>query len=372
MKSKFLWTLSFLLVTLFFLSGEDKPGNLPQKSFTSKDATLAIDAFHATFYNPEMKLYAISSDKKGRAAIWVQAIYWDMIMNAYKRTQSPKYLDLIEDIYQGGYEQYTGYDWTDEVEWFIYDDMMWWIISLGRAYEITGEPKYLAHAAAGFSYVWQESYDPKRGGMWWNFKHDGKMSCINYPTVVGAMTLYRITKDPAYLEKARNIYAWSRKVFFDSGQGRIADNMHYHFQRKDGMDIDWTTQLYNQGTFIGSAIMLYKATHDKSYLDDAILAADYVRNTMSDENGLLPFKNGVEQGIYAAIFAQYIIRLIEDGNQPQYMDWLRYNIDTAWSNRDKARNITFKDAGKPCPTTGMESYDASGCPALMQVIPPKK
>ena len=30
-----------------------------------------------------------------------------------------------------------------------YDDMMWWIISLARAYEITNDPKYLAHASFG-------------------------------------------------------------------------------------------------------------------------------------------------------------------------------------------------------------------------------
>ena len=66
---------------------------------------------------------------------------------------------------------------------------------------------------------------------------------------------------------------------------RIADNMHYHFQRQNGMDIDWTTQLYNQATFIGSAVMLYKATGEKAYLDDAVLAADYVRNEMCDADG---------------------------------------------------------------------------------------
>lgn len=78
--------------------------------------------------------------------------------------------------------------------------------------------------------------------------------------------------------------------FFDKEKGRIADNMHYHFQRQNGMDIDWTTQLYNQATFIGSAVMLYKATGEKAYLDDAVLAADYVRNEMCDADGLLPFK----------------------------------------------------------------------------------
>lgn len=372
MKNKVLIIVAILLLLPNALAWAHQPADGNQKHFTKKDATTAMDAFHSTFYNPDMKLYAISSDMKGRAAIWVQAIYWDMIMNAYKRTKAPKYRRLIEEVYQGGYEQYDKYNWDNKIEWFIYDDMMWWIISLARAYEITNDPKYLAHASSGFYHVWKESYDKERGGLWWNFKHDGKMACINYPTTVGAMTLYNVTKDPDYLEKAKSVYAWSRDVFFDKEKGRIADNMHYHFQRQNGMDIDWTTQLYNQATFIGSAVMLYKATGEKAYLDDAVLAADYVRNEMCDADGLLPFKNGVEQGIYAAIFAQYIIRLIEDGNQPQYMDWLRHNIDVAWNNRDVNRNVTFKDAAKPCPTGVMESYDASGCPALMQVISPFK
>lgn len=372
MKNKVLIIVAILLLLPNAMAWAHQPADGNLKHFTKKDATTAMDAFHSTFYNPDMKLYAISSDMKGRAAIWVQAIYWDMIMNAYKRTKAPKYRQLIEEVYQGGYEQYDKYNWDNKIEWFIYDDMMWWIISLARAYEITNDPKYLAHASSGFYHVWKESYDKERGDLWWNFKHDGKMACINYPTTVGAMTLYNVTKDPDYLEKTKSVYAWSRDVFFDKEKGRIADNMHYHFQRQNGMDIDWTTQLYNQATFIGSAVMLYKATGEKAYLDDAILAADYVRNEMCDADGLLPFKNGVEQGIYAAIFAQYIIRLIEDGNQPQYMDWLRHNIDVAWNNRDVNRNVTFKDAAKPCPTGVMESYDASGCPALMQVISPFK
>lgn len=348
----------------------NQPGAPAKASYTSEEATRAIDAFHKAFYNPEMKLYAISSDGKGRAAIWVQAIYWDMMMNAYKRTKAPEYRRLIGEMYEGGYEQYDKFNWNNKIEWFIYDDMMWWIISLARAYEITGEAKYLADAASGFHHVWKEAYDPQRGGLWWNFARDAKMACINYPTVVGSMTLYDITKKADYLEKAKAVYAWSRGVFFDTGQGRIADNMHYHFQRRDGMDIDWTTQLYNQATFIGSAVMLYRTTGEKAYLDDAVLAADYVREKMCTSDGLLPFKNGVEQGIYAAIFAQYIIRLIEDGGQTQYLDWLRQNIDAAWKNRDKKRNLTFKDASRSCPEGVMESYDASGCPALMQVIPP--
>ena len=60
---------TLILAVSFFASAQ--AATLKGGGYTSKDATTAINAFHKTFYNPEMKLYAISSDMKGRAAIWV-------------------------------------------------------------------------------------------------------------------------------------------------------------------------------------------------------------------------------------------------------------------------------------------------------------
>jgi len=341
-------------------------------AYTARDATIAMDAFNEYFFNKDMKLYSTTSDGKGRAAIWTQAIYWDMVMNAYKRTGDQKYRRLIEDIYRGGYEQYDGYNWDNTVEWFIYDDIMWWVISMARAYEVTGDLKYLGHSILGFDRVWygtpgvddEGSYDKANGGLYWGWKKTerGKMACINYPTVVAAVTLYNITKDESYLAKAKEIYGWSRKTLFDATEGKVADH------KVGNNPTNWTTQVYNQATCIGAGILLYKVTDEKKYLADAILATDYVKNTMSDKNGILPFKNGIEQGIYTAIFAQYVTMLINDCNQPQYSDWLRFNINTAWANRDRKRNLTFKDALIPCPEGILEVYDASGCVALMQVI----
>jgi hypothetical protein len=89
-------------------------------------------------------------------------------------------------------------------------------------------------------------------------------------------------------------------------------------------------------------------------------------------NGFLHFENGVEQGIYTAIFAQYIIRLIEDGEQYQYLPWLHYNINAGWANRISSSGVTYKDYANPAPSiSNIESYDASAIPALMQVIKPE-
>ncbi|MBS1563341.1 MAG: alpha-1,6-mannanase, partial [Bacteroidetes bacterium] len=210
----------------------DTSGNTGSVSFTANNATSAYNDFNTYLYSPSMKLYYRASDKSGIGAIWTQAIYWDMAMNAWKRTKDAKYRQLIDDIYQGGAAQYANYDWRNQDKWFIWDDMMWWIIALARAYETTGDQKFLDNAKAGFNFVWNGdpsinrvgSFDPATGGMEWAWKQRGKTACINYPTVVGAMTLYNITKDQQYVDKAKTVYAWARKNLFDTTLGKVADN----------------------------------------------------------------------------------------------------------------------------------------------------
>jgi len=351
----------------------DTSGNTPV-SYTANNATSAYNDFNKYLYSPDMKLYYRASDKSGIGAIWTQAIYWDMAMNAYKRTNDPAYKQLIEDIYQGGSVQYAAYDWTNQDKWFIWDDMMWWIIALARAYETTGDQKYLDHAKAGFNFVWNGdstigrvgSFDPSTGGMEWAWKQRGKTACINYPTVIGALTLYNITKDGQYVQKAETVYHWARTNLFDTTSGKVADN------KVDNNPADWTTHTYNQASCIGAAVLLYKTTNNAMYLGDAVLAADYTQNKMCDANGILPFETGEEQRVYNAILAQYMIRLIEDGNKPDYLPWLRKNINLAYGKRSSSTGLMGKDY-KTTPPAGapVSCYDACSIPALMQVVAPE-
>jgi len=368
----------FLLLVAFIScsSGDPEGDTLGPSSPENKDsATVAIDAFNNAFYDKSFGVYYESTAREKRAAIWTQAMYWDMLSNAYKRTGDSKYLIALEDFFTGMKRQYADFDWHNKKEWFIYDDIMWWVISLARGYELTKNKTYLALSESGFDRVWngseivgdKGSYDPLDGGMFWMFEDPakGKMSCINYPTVIAAMTLYNITRNTDYLSKAKDVYRWSRINLFDLSNGLVADSKH------GSQAPHWKAHLYNQATCIGAAVMLYKETGEQYYLQDAILAADYVRNEMSDNNGTLGVEYGIEQGIYPAIFAQYIIRLIEDCKQPQYISWMHYNIEKGWGNRD-SRNLTYKDFNRKCPSGLLEVYDAAGCPALMQVIPPKE
>ncbi len=348
-------------------SGEKKDHQTTAISFTSADATAAFNSFNTNFYSNSDKLYYSTTGKTGIAAIWTQAIYWDMVMNAYLRTKDPAYLKLINEIYEGGYKRYAGYDWDNKIVWFIYDDIMWWVISLTRAYEITGNQAYLDKAVSGFTRVWNGSYDPEKGGMFWDFKHSGKNACINYPTVIAAMNLYKITKKTSYLDKAKEIYAWSKLNLFNPANGRVAD--HKVGDNKPGYE-DYT---YNQGTCIGAAVLLYKTTGSRNYLEDAKLAADYTRNTMSDADGILPPEGDWnEQGVLKSILAQYLADLNRALPRGGYSKWINDNAGLAWRNRDQARGIMHRNYKIPCPTGIVQSYESSSGVAFMQLFAPKR
>lgn len=372
----------------------------------------AYDGFNNNLLDKNKYIYKTNTSYKeaidrwnGAAAIWCQPIYWDMAMNAYKlalRTNDEKrakeMLELNFKIFEGNKNQYSGFDFHDCNEntgWFIYDDIQWWTITLARAYQIFGKEEFLKLSEESFSRVWYGSekvgdtgsYDSEKSGMFWqwqpihnpkpnNSEHDGKMACINFPTVVAAMTLYNCVPDNrknpdekekpiyqtknGYLKKAKEIYEWGVNNLVDINTGRVADSKH-----GDG-NPDWKAHVYNQATFIGASVLLYKATNKKSYLDNAILAADYTVKEMSKEKGILPFESGIEQGIYTAIFAQYMYMLVHDCGQSQYMQFLKYTIHEGWKNRDESRDLCGGEYDKIVNVNDtIDSYSASGIPALM-------
>ena len=411
------WGIIVCLLPSFMWAGErvSDSGDRDYQNYTREDVWKAYDAFNDVFFDTDKNIYKTSTEYShavdrfnGAAAIWCQPMYWDMAMNAYRlavkekdKTRKKKYKALCRKIFEGNKAQYENFDFHDNNEntgWFIYDDIQWWTISLTRAYELFGEEEYRDLAEASFSRVWYGSekvgdtgsYDTKKGGMFWQWQpirnpkpndseRDGKMACINFPTVVAAMTLYnnvprkrkesteRIplyqTKEQ-YLDKAKDVYAWGEKNLFDPLTGRIADSKH------GTGEPHWKAHVYNQATFIGASVLLYEATGDEHYLKNALLAADYTIKEMSKEHGLLPFERGIEQGIYTAIFSEYMAMLVYDCEQTQYLPFLQRNIRAGWANRDKTRDICGGDYSQPLPDGAVvDSYSASGIPALMLLFP---
>ena len=345
------------------------------------------------------------------AAIWCQAIMYDMVINAYNRAvregdqdRIKKYRTLHNNIYSGEKKHYVSFDFDNPNTnngWFVYDDIMWWTCALARAYEAFGKAEYLTYSEKSFCRVWYGSTkvgddgsyaDPARfsgasgGGMFWEWQPidkpnphkagDFRSACINFPTVIAACLLHRLVPEGRtsptsshptrqtkewYLEKAKEVYAWADATLVKNGQ--VADGIH-------GGGPEYKDHLYNQATYIGASVLLYQLTHEVSYLTKAQKAADYVVSKMCSSY-ILNYESGYEQGIYAAIYAQYMRPLIYDCglSESKVKSYLNH-IQRAYTTRDQTRGIQKGEFSKKTTETEVvESYGASGMPALMLMFP---
>ena len=392
----------------------------------------AYDDFNAAFLDKTRNIYKAdtkqpNADHRGNgfrdndvsgcaAAIWCQAIMYDMVINAYNRAKAEgdevrmrKYKQLHNNIYNGEKSHYVNFDFDNPNTnngWFVYDDIMWWTCALARAYEAFGTRTYLTYSERSFCRVWYGSAkvgddgsyaDPSRfegaagGGMFWEWQPiahanphkagDFRSACINFPTVIAACLLHRLVPEGRtpptaerptqqtkewYLEKAKEIYAWADGTLVNSS-GRVADGIH-------GGGPEFTDHLYNQATYIGASCMLYLLTNEISYLTKAQRGANYVISNMCT-SGILKYENGYEQGIYAAIYAQYIKMLIYDCGLSEaltrkYLTHIQLNLQKAYTNMDQTRGIQIGNFLKPTSADDVvESYGGSGMPALMLMFP---
>lgn len=206
---------------------------------------------------------------------------------------------------------------------------------------------------------------------------DFRSACINFPTVIAACLLHQLVPEGRnaptsarptrqtkewYLEKAIEIYDWASKTLAPTA-GRVADGIH-------GGGPEYSDHLYNQATYIGASCLLYKLTGLTKYRANALNGTRYVFNNMVNSSKILNFENGYEQGVYAAIFAQYLPMVVYDLGQKTYLTYIQRNMQKAWDNRDTTRGLQAGNfTKKTAETDVVESYGGSGMPALMLMFP---
>ncbi|MBR4643685.1 MAG: alpha-1,6-mannanase [Bacteroidaceae bacterium] len=404
--------------------------SLSAQTFTITDSMQwkAYDDFNAALLDKSRNIYKAdteqnAADHRGNgsrdndmsgcaAAIWCQAIFYDMVINAYNRAKTEgnevlmkKYKSLHDKMYAGEKSHYVNFDFNNSNTnngWFVYDDIMWWTCALARAYQTFGKTEYLTYSERSFCRVWYGSAtvgddgsyaDPARfsgkygGGMFWEWQPiakanphqpgDFRSACINFPTVIAACLLHQLVPEGRtpqtaarptrqtkewYLEKAIEIYDWASKTLAPSN-GRVADGIH-------GGAAEYKDHLYNQATYIGASCLLYKLTGLAKYRTNAIVGTRYVFNSMVNGSKILNYENGYEQGVYAAIFAQYLPMVVYDLGQTTYLTYIQRNMQKAWDNRDPVRGLQAGNfMNKTSDSDVVEAYGGSGMPALMLMFP---
>lgn len=276
------------------------------------------------FWNPDRHYCNYDSAGDTTFHYWPQAHVLDVFTDWYLRTKDPRILKLYDEWYEGVPAANGGSFWNP-----YYDDMEWNGIATLRVYQATGDRRFLDAAVRLWDDILPGWNERGGGGISWKKGREwSKNACSNGPGAILAARLYRELGREEDLEWARKIYAWEKEVLFDDGA-------IYDMLNADKGEIARFCLTYNQGTFIGAAVELYKLTGEASYISDAVRAADYTLERLVVEGGILQPEGAGDGGIFKGIFVRYFTQLILEGDltaetRDRYVSFLKHNAETLW------------------------------------------
>jgi predicted alpha-1,6-mannanase (GH76 family) len=306
-------------------------------AFSSSNADQAASTFVSTYWNSSTSQFYENSDHNTYAAhggeyedFWWTAETFESVMDAYQRTNSSTYRNLIDSIYTGFFANNV---WQNDT---FNDDKGWWALACVRAYELTGEQKFLTQAKAMFDNIYTYQSSDFGGGIWWttsegsNSSNAEKNIATNAPAVMTAVKLSNDLNDSSYLTKAQSLYSWMRSTLYNSATGQVAD----HVMNQSGSPVvSFWDFSYNYGTFLGAGLSLYEQnpSANGSYLTDANAAATWAVNYLT-LNGTMYYEGENDSPLFKIIFMRNLNNLRVQANEAQYLGFLQANASQAWNH----------------------------------------
>lgn len=351
----------FLLPALFLSCGKDDT-NDPVPDEDKIDWNKAADgssmALANLFWNPGEKWFNYNSNGDANWNYWPQAHALDVLTDAWLRTRDDRYKAYFDQWY-AGVKARNGNTFEND----FYDDMEWNALAILRVYQATGDAKFKEATLQIWEYI-KTGWNTNAGGgiTWKKGMEYSKNACSNGPACILAARLYQEFGDETYKEWALKIYNWEKSTLFNPNNGMVYDNIN---SETGEIKKDWVFT-YNQGTFIGSAVELYKIFNEKAYLNDAVLAADYTTSSLTS-NSVLKSEGTGDGGLFKGIFVRYFTDLIRQDRvdasaRKRYIQFIRYNAETLWTKGTTTPAILFGPnwTVKPGSVTGL-TEQLSGC-----------
>lgn len=268
----------------------------------------------------------------------------------YEATGNKKYKKILEKRILPGMEQY----WDDSrlpacyqsypVKYGqhgrYYDDNIWIALDYCDYYRITRKPAYLEKAVALYQYIYSGWSDEMGGGIFWcEQKKEAKHTCSNAPSTVLGVKLYRLTKDTKYLDKAKETYAWTKKHLCDP-----ADHLYWDNINLNG-NVSKEKYAYNSGQMIQAGVLLYQETGDEQYLHDAQATAagtDAFFRTKADKKNPA-MKVHKDMSWFNVILYRGLKSLYEVDKNPLYINAMAENAVHAWENYRDENGLLGRD-----------------------------
>jgi predicted alpha-1,6-mannanase (GH76 family) len=302
------------------------------------------------FWSPSDKYYLQSNTATDWAQYWPNAHALDIAVDGYLRTSSANFKTRMSDLVAGVYAK-NGNTWIN----YYYDDMEWMALANLRAYAATNDGAFKDVTDILWADIKGGWSDALGGGIWWRKDNSSKNTPSNMPAAILAARLYETFKNEDDLNWAKKIYDWEKSVLYESTTGLVYDNI-----ASDGIKNTSWKFTYNQGTFIGAALELYKITKDVTYLNDAIKAADYTLNSgFYTSNGVLKDEGGGDGGLFKGVFVRYFNRLIveggvEAGKKAIYINFMKKCGETLWSKGTNKDYVLFGSAWDKAPGSSVD------------------
>lgn len=275
--------------------------------------------------------------------IWETAGWWNSanVLTAVIRyaevTGDQSVLPIIDDVYNKAKKYYVE---TNPIEnsWYCinfindyYDDEGWWALAWIKAYQLTGEQKYLDMAEIIFEDMatgWSDECD---GGIYW------KKNPLQYKNAI-ANNLFSLTAIRLFNETQNKKYEewFNKNIDWYMQTGMINTDI---YQVEDGLTKDCEPNrdrhyTYNQGVCIAALTEKYLNTKDNAYLELAEKIADATITTqLVTENGILremkPDIDNSSDGVqFKGIFIRHLAFLYDVTKKKAYKDFIIKNAES--------------------------------------------
>ena len=304
-----------------------------------------------------------------RKGFWDRAEMMEILLDAYEVTKDPRYAKRFDIMY-------NNFLADNKADWMYNkynDDITWAVLFCVRGYLLTGNKMYLQKGKEQFDKMYARAFTNLYGGglIWYETK-TSKNACINGPAMVACCYLGQATGDSTYYDKAIALYTWSKVYLLNTATGKVNDNIDLN--KNTGMirTSAWSST-YNQGTYLGAAVMLYKHTKETSYLAEAEKVAQYTRDSMYNATVMNNEDNGNDLPGFKGIFARYARKYAVETDRTDLNEWLRLNAQTAYNNRNSQNIIQTKWGTQTSETKPKSAFGSSTAVSLlMNFLPLKK
>lgn len=301
--------------------------NDTQIRFSQKVRDETMSGWKTKYYKQAPTGYVL-----GNGGWWGDAEMFEIVLDAYETTGDATY----ETMYRQLYKNFIARNQSNWLYNDFNDDIAWMVIASVRGYLMFGDATFLSYAKTNFDNMYARALLPS-GMLRWKETtetQNGTNSCINGPAEVAACYLAMAMEDDSYYDKAKNLYALQRKYLFVPATGQVYDSFTWATGQPSGYNY-WAST-YNQGTFLGAAVMLYNHYGNNMYRDDAEMIMKYTTENLCDENGYInvcQVGSGDLAG-FKGILMRYVRRLITDLKKTEYVDWMQKNAFQAYNNRN--------------------------------------